>query len=81
MADKKQSTTKPIRVTLVHSPIGHNPATRGTLRALGLHRLHQTVEVADTPEGRGMLRRVAFLLEVTSGDSGATSRTTDEGNA
>ena len=53
-----------IKVTWARSTIGHTAATRGTIRALGLHRLQQTVEVADTPETRGMLRRVAFLLDV-----------------
>jgi large subunit ribosomal protein L30 len=53
-----------LRVTLVRSTIGHNAGARGTVRALGLHRINQTVEVADTPENRGMLRRVAFLLAV-----------------
>jgi len=55
---------KTLRVTWVRSSIGHNAAARGTIRALGLHRLHETVEVADTPANRGMIRRVAFLLEV-----------------
>ena len=53
-----------ISVTWARSTIGHNAAARGTIRALGLHRLNQTVEVADTPETRGMIRRVAFLLDV-----------------
>ncbi len=53
-----------LRVTWVRSEIGHNAAARGTIRALGLHRLHETVDVADTPANRGMIRRVAFLLEV-----------------
>jgi large subunit ribosomal protein L30 len=53
-----------LRVTWVHSTIGHNAAARGTIRALGLHRLHETVDVDDTPANRGMIRRVAFLLEV-----------------
>ena len=53
-----------LRVTWVKSTIGHKEAARGTIRALGLHRLNQTVEIADTPENRGMLRRVAFLLRV-----------------
>jgi len=53
-----------LRVTWVRSGIGHNAAARGTIRALGLHRLHETVDVADTPANRGMIRRVAFLLEV-----------------
>jgi len=56
---------KTIKVTWVRSTIGHRAAARGTIRALGLHRLNQTVEVADSPMIRGMLRRVAFLLEVT----------------
>ena len=53
-----------IKVTWIRSTIGHRAAARGTIRALGLHRLNQTVEVADNPMIRGMLRRVAFLLEV-----------------
>jgi large subunit ribosomal protein L30 len=56
--------SKALKVTWVRSTIGHKAAARGTIRALGLHRLHQTVAIADTPENRGMLRRVAFLLEV-----------------
>jgi large subunit ribosomal protein L30 len=53
-----------LRVTWVKSTIGHKAGARGTIRALGLHRLNQTVEIADTPANRGMLRRVAFLLDV-----------------
>ncbi|MGQ0608548.1 MAG: 50S ribosomal protein L30 [Chloroflexota bacterium] len=53
-----------LTVTWTRSTIGHKAAARGTIRALGLHRLNQTVQVADTPVIRGMLRRVAFLIEV-----------------
>ena len=70
MAAKRTAST--LKVTWVRSTIGHRAAARGTIRALGLHRLHQTVEVADTPENRGMLRRVAFLLEVEE-PKGATA--------
>jgi large subunit ribosomal protein L30 len=63
-AEQSGAGTASIRVTLVKSVIGHNAAARGTIRALGLHRLHQTVEVTDTPASRGMIRRVAFLLKV-----------------
>jgi large subunit ribosomal protein L30 len=67
-----------LRVTWVRSTIGHKAAARGTIRALGLHRLHQTVEVADTPVIRGMLRRVAFLLEVEEpGGSKASAKEED----
>jgi large subunit ribosomal protein L30 len=53
-----------LRVTWVKSTIGHKAGARGTIRALGLHRLNQTVELPDTPVNRGMIRRVAFLLDV-----------------
>ncbi|MGI8659340.1 MAG: 50S ribosomal protein L30 [Candidatus Limnocylindria bacterium] len=53
-----------LRVTWVRSTIGHKAAAHGTIRALGLHKLNQTVEVSDTPVIRGMLRRVAFLIDV-----------------
>jgi large subunit ribosomal protein L30 len=60
-------------VTWVRSTIGHKAGARGTIRALGLHRLNQTVEVADTPANRGMLRRVAFLLDVQPAGEGETA--------
>ncbi len=60
-----------LRVTWVRSTIGHKAGARGTIQALGLHRLHQTVEVVDTPENRGMLRRVAFLLKVEEPAAGS----------
>jgi large subunit ribosomal protein L30 len=63
-AETKTPNSGTLRVTLVKSTIGHKAAARGTVRALGLHRLHETVEIADTPANRGMLRRVAFLLNV-----------------
>ena len=67
---RTRNTTGPmLSVTWVRSTIGHKAGARGTIRALGLHRLHQTVQVADTPENRGMLRRVAFLLDVKEGTS------------
>jgi large subunit ribosomal protein L30 len=59
-----------LRVTWVRSQIGHKAAARGTIRALGLRRLHHTVDVVDTPQTRGMLRRVAFLIEVEEPGAG-----------
>jgi large subunit ribosomal protein L30 len=53
-----------LRVTWVKSSIGHKAGARGTIRALGLHRLNETVEIPDTAVNRGMIRRVAFLLDV-----------------
>ena len=64
MAAKRDASGPMLRVTWVKSTIGHKAGARGTIRALGLHRLHQTVEIPDTPVNRGMIRRVAFLLQV-----------------
>ena len=64
MADKRKQDGPMLRVTWVNSTIGHKAAARGTIRALGLHRLNQTVEIPDTAVNRGMIRRVAFLLDV-----------------
>lgn len=72
MADSK------IKVTWVKSTIGHRAGARGTIRALGLHRLHQSVEVADTPVNRGMLRRVAFLLDVVEPSAPAPAADKEE---
>ena len=51
-----------LRVTLVKSTVSHTERTRATVRALGLHRIGDTVEIADTPEMLGMVRAVRFLL-------------------
>ncbi|MGH2428266.1 MAG: 50S ribosomal protein L30 [Candidatus Limnocylindria bacterium] len=67
-----------LRVTWVRSTIGHRAGARGTIRALGLHRLNQTVEVADSAVTRGMLRRVAFLLKVEEPAAGAAPAKEEE---
>ena len=58
------SAEKQIRVTQVRSAIGFDRRQRATLRGLGLRRLHHTVELADTPAVRGMIRRVTHLVKV-----------------
>ncbi len=55
---------KTIRVTLVKSIIGCKKEHRATVRGLGLRRLYQTVEVKDTPQVRGMIGRVNYLLRL-----------------
>ncbi len=52
-----------LRVRLRKSPISYTAKARGTVRALGLHRLHETVEVTDNPATRGMVRAVRFLVD------------------
>jgi large subunit ribosomal protein L30 len=51
-----------VKVTLVKSTVSHTARTRSTVRALGLHKIGDSVEIADTPEMRGMTRAVRFLL-------------------
>ena len=53
-----------LKVTQVRSTIGTKPKQRGTLRALGLRRIRQTVELPDRPEIRGMLAKVPHLVKV-----------------
>ena len=55
---------KRVRVTQVRSQIGFDRRQRATLRGLGISRMHQTVELEDTPQVRGMIRRVVHLLKV-----------------
>lgn len=58
------SDAKTIKVTLVKSLIGRIAAHRACVRGLGLRRLNHTVEVIDTPENRGMINKVSYLLRV-----------------
>ncbi len=55
---------KTIQITLVKSPIGYNKRQKATVKALGLHKLHQTVEQTDTPAVRGMINSVSHLVDV-----------------
>ena len=55
---------KRVRVTQVRSQIGFDRRQRATLRGLGIRRMHQTVELDDTPQVRGMIRKVVHLVKV-----------------
>ena len=57
---------KRIRVTLVKSTNGCKTRHVATVRGLGLRRMHQTVELEDTPEVRGMINRVNYLVRLES---------------
>ena len=63
----KPKAAKTVRITLLHSPIGETFRHKGTIRALGLRRIRQTVEQTDTPQLRGMLAKVGHLVKVESG--------------
>lgn len=64
MADTAETTPKIIRITLVKSPIGYTVRHKATVRALGLRKMHQTVQHVDSPTLRGMLYKVSHLVEV-----------------
>ena len=56
--------TKTIKVTLVKSPIGAVPKHRATVTALGLTKMHKTVELPDNAATRGMIKQVSYMLKV-----------------
>jgi large subunit ribosomal protein L30 len=58
------STAKTLRVTQIRSGIGLPRDQRQTVRALGIKRMHDTVEQIDTPAVRGMLHKVRHLVKV-----------------
>lgn len=53
-----------VKVTLVRSPIGTMERHRQCLKGLGLRRMHQTVELQDTPAVRGIINKVSYMLQV-----------------
>lgn len=70
-----------LRIKLVKSTIAHNPRNRATVEALGLRKIHQTVEHEDNPTIRGMVRKVRELLLVENAETGEVifdGRTTRE---
>jgi large subunit ribosomal protein L30 len=54
---------KKVKVTLVKSTIGTKQDHRATVRGLGLRRINHTTELQDTPEVRGMIKKVAYLVK------------------
>ena len=58
MADKK------LRITLVKSPISAVPKHRGTVEAMGLTKMHKTVELPDNAATRGQMQQMGYMLKV-----------------
>ncbi len=56
--------TKKIRITQIHSAIDRPAVQKRTIRALGIRRLYHTVEKNDTPQIRGMIKKVEHLVKV-----------------
>ena len=60
----ENQSVKKVRITLMRSAIGETNRHKRTVRALGFHRLHQTVEHEDSPSLRGMLYLVKKLVRI-----------------
>ena len=60
----RKAKRKTVQITMLRSPLGSSGRHRGTVRALGLRRVRDTVEHIDTPQLRGMLAKVAHLVEI-----------------
>ncbi|ADJ28972.1 ribosomal protein L30 [Nitrosococcus watsonii C-113] len=56
-----------LRVTLVRSTIGRLARHKACVAGLGLRKIGQTVEIIDTPENRGMIQKVSYLLKLEEG--------------
>jgi large subunit ribosomal protein L30 len=56
---------KTLRIKLLKSPIGFDKRQKATVKALGLRKLHHTVEKEDNPAIRGMINAVSHLLDVS----------------
>jgi large subunit ribosomal protein L30 len=63
---KAKSAGGTLKVTLVRSPIGTKKEHRACVRGLGLRKIRQTVELADTPSIRGMIHKVAYMVRCDS---------------
>ena len=63
-APKADSAVKMLSVTLVRSKHHRLASHKACVAGLGLRRMHQTVQVIDTPENRGMINRVHYMLNV-----------------
>ena len=60
----KKNEPKKLRVTLVHSVIGNTEKHKATVRALGLHKINQSVVQLDSPTLQGMLRKINHLVKI-----------------
>jgi len=63
-AKKVAAKKNTVSVTLIKSFYGRLPSHRATVTGLGLKRINHTVELIDTPEVRGMINKVSYLLKV-----------------
>ncbi|MFZ2724792.1 MAG: 50S ribosomal protein L30 [Methylococcaceae bacterium] len=53
-----------LSVTMTKSKFGRLPRHQACLKGLGLSRIHQTIEIPNTAENRGMINKIAYMLKV-----------------
>lgn len=58
------STQQTVKIQLVRSPIGTQQSHRDTVRGLGLRKLNSVSELKDSPEVRGMINKISYLVKV-----------------
>ena len=63
-ANTQSTGGKTLKIKWVRSAIGYSKDQKATIKAMGLHRLNQTIERPDTPQLRGQIFKVKHLLNV-----------------
>ena len=63
----KKDAPKTIKVKQIGSPIRRTKDQRATLIGLGLNKMHRVSELQDTPEVRGMIRKLPHMVEIVEG--------------
>ena len=58
------TTQQTVKIQLMRSPIGTKESHRATVRGLGLRKIRSTSELVDTPEVRGMINKISYLVKV-----------------
>ena len=58
------STQQTVKIQLVRSPISTKESHRATVRGLGLRKLNSVSELQDTPEVRGMINKISYLVKI-----------------
>ncbi len=64
MTSEQKVAAAKVTVQLVRSPIGCQESHRATVRGLGLRKIRSTSELVDTPEVRGMINKISYLVKV-----------------
>jgi large subunit ribosomal protein L30 len=64
MTAQATAKTNPVKIQLVRSPIGCKESHRATVRGLGLRKVNSVSELQDSPEVRGMINKISYLVKV-----------------